>query len=94
MNKTAVVRARIQPELKEDVEAILAPLGLTVSDAISLFLHQIKLRQGLPFVLTLPEPNAVTRRTFENTDAGREVNAYPDLDTLFTTLDEATHAPD
>lgn len=94
MNKTAVVRARIQPELKEDVEAILAPLGLTVSDAISLFLHQIKLRQGLPFVLSLPEPNAVTRRTFENTDAGCEVNTYPDLDTLFITLDEAVHAPD
>jgi DNA-damage-inducible protein J len=94
MNKTAVVRARIQPELKDDVEAILSPLGLTLSDAIGLFLHQIKLRQGLPFALTLPEPNAVTRRTFENTDAGRDINTYPDLDTLFTALDEAVHAPD
>ena len=94
MNKTAVVRARIQPELKDDVEAILSPLGLTLSDAIGLFLHQIKLRQGLPFALTLPEPNAVTRRTFENTDAGRDINTYPDLDTLFTALDEAASAPD
>jgi DNA-damage-inducible protein J len=94
MNKTAVVRARIQPELKDDVEAILSPLGLTLSEAIGLFLHQIKLRQGLPFVLTLPQPNAVTRRTFENTDAGQDVNTYPDLDTLFTALDEAANAPD
>lgn len=94
MNKTAVVRARIQPELKNDVEAILSPLGLTLSEAVSLFLHQIKLRQGLPFALTLPHPNAVTRRTFEDTDAGRDIDTYPDLDALFTALDEATYAPD
>jgi DNA-damage-inducible protein J len=94
MNKTAVVRARIQPDLKDDVEAILSPLGLTLSDAIGLFLHQIKLRQGLPFTLTLPHPNAVTRRTFEDTDAGRDINTYPDLDTLFRALDEAVYAPD
>ena len=94
MNKTAVVRARIQPELKSEVEAILSPLGLTLSEAIELFLHQIKLKQGIPFTLTLTTPNAVTRRTFENTDAGRDLTTYTSLDELFTTLDEAVYAPD
>lgn len=94
MNKTAVVRARIEPELKSEVETILSPLGLTLSDAIALFMHQIKLRQGIPFTLTLATPNAVTRQTFENTNAGRDLNVYASLDEMFATLDEAVYAPD
>ena len=44
MLKTATIRARLSPTLKEEVEETLSTLGLTVSDAIQLMFHQIQLR--------------------------------------------------
>ncbi len=38
MTKTETVRARIEPELKRDAEAVLSELGLSTSEAITLFL--------------------------------------------------------
>ena len=43
----SVVRARIDPELKTDAEAIFRELGLTTTEAIRL--SQVRLRKGLPF---------------------------------------------
>ncbi len=60
MTKTETVRARIEPELKRDAEAVLSGLGLSTSEAITLFLRQVTLRQGLPFPVQLP--NAETRK--------------------------------
>ena len=54
MAKTATVQARIDPQLKETVEKILAQLKLSPSDAIKLFYRQIELNGGLPFDLKLP----------------------------------------
>ncbi len=53
--KTLTVRARVEPELKKETESILADIGLSTTEAIRLFLHQVRLRKGLPFSLTLPE---------------------------------------
>jgi DNA-damage-inducible protein J len=53
--KTETVRARIAPELKEESEKVLNGLGLSTTEAIRLFLYQVKLRKGLPFTLTLPD---------------------------------------
>jgi DNA-damage-inducible protein J len=53
--KTETVRARIDPELKRESESVLAGLGLSTTEAIRLFLYQVKLRKGLPFTLTLPD---------------------------------------
>ncbi len=55
MAKTAVVRARIEPELKQEAEAILRELGLTPTEAITLFYKQVALRRGLPFSVSYPE---------------------------------------
>ena len=55
MANTTTVHIRMDLELKENVEAILAQLGLTSSDAIKLFYKQIELNGGLPFELKVPE---------------------------------------
>ena len=52
--KTANLYARIEPDLKEQAEAILASLGVTSSNAITMFYKQIVLHRGLPFDVTLP----------------------------------------
>jgi len=53
MAKSAFVRARIEPELKENAEHILKDLGIRPSDAINMFYHQIERTGGLPFQSTL-----------------------------------------
>lgn len=52
-----VVRARVDPALKTDAEAVFEQLGLTTTDAIRLFLSQVRLRRGLPFPITMPSDN-------------------------------------
>jgi DNA-damage-inducible protein J len=54
MAKTATVRARIEPLLKQDVEKLFKEMGLTTTEAINLFYRQVKLRNGLPFSVVIP----------------------------------------
>ena len=55
MAKTANLYARIEPELKEQAESILASLGIPASSAINMFYKQIILQRGLPFDVKLPQ---------------------------------------
>ncbi len=71
MSKTTTVRARIEPELKHRAESIFHRLGLSASQAITIFCRQVELRGGLPFDVAIPK--AATRRTLESTDAGRDL---------------------
>ena len=59
MAKTANLYARIEPELKEQAEAILAALGIPASNAITMFYKQIILQRGIPFEMKLPERKPV-----------------------------------
>lgn len=70
MAKTATVQARIDPQLKENVEKILAQLELSSSDAIKLFYRQIELNGGLPFDLKLPAQVLAEQKLMEELDAG------------------------
>jgi len=51
MAKTAVVRARMEPELKLHAEAILESVGIKPSEAINMFYHQVEIAGGLPFTM-------------------------------------------
>ena len=52
--KSANLYARIEPDLKEQAEAILNSLGIQTSNAITMFYKQIVLQRGLPFEVKLP----------------------------------------
>jgi len=84
MRKSASIHARIQPELKEEAEALLKELGLNASQAITLFYQQIRLTRGLPFVVRMP--NETTRQTLDDTDAGKNLVYCRDAEDLFTRL--------
>jgi len=56
MEKTSTMNVRINPTLKAEAEAVLTQLGIPMSCAIDMFLHQIVLQQGIPFAVTLPKP--------------------------------------
>jgi DNA-damage-inducible protein J len=74
MGKTATIRARVEPELKRGAEAVLKKIGLTSSEAITLFLAQVKLRKGLPFPLRVP--NKETRRAIKEARARKNVETF------------------
>lgn len=84
MAKTAMIVARIEPELKADTEKILKKLGLSTTEAINLFLSQIRLRKGLPFEVKIP--NKTTTETLEKTDKGKELVKCKDADDVFKKL--------
>ncbi|MBC7474731.1 MAG: type II toxin-antitoxin system RelB/DinJ family antitoxin [Candidatus Sericytochromatia bacterium] len=61
MSKTSVVRARIEPKLKQEVEEILSELGISFSEAINIFAAQIKITNGIPFeIKRAKKPNKET----------------------------------
>ncbi len=66
---TTPVYARIDTNLKENAEAILAQLGITPSSAIQMMYSQIVLRRGMPFDLQLPAPTAIGTMTREELDS-------------------------
>ena len=55
MPKTAVITARVDPELKEEAEEIFSQIGLTTSQAITLYLRQVVNRRAIPFELAAPK---------------------------------------
>lgn len=85
MGKSAMIRARTDPDLKNRVEAIFGELGLTATEAINLFYRQICLRRGLPFEVVLPNPT--TRKTFKDTDRGKNLVQCQDADEMFRKLE-------
>ncbi len=84
MSKTATVRARIQPKLKEHAETIFHRLGMNATQAITLFYKQVELRDGLPFEVVIP--SGITKRTFDSTDEGQDLVVCEDADDMFEKL--------
>ena len=80
MLKTEVIHARIAPELKNSVETVLRKVGLSTTDAISLFFHQIVLNEGLPFAVRIP--NKETREAIMDAKAGINMRSYASIDAL------------
>jgi len=84
MIKTATVRARIQPTLKDRAEHVFNRLGLNPTQAITIFYRQVELRNGLPFDLAIP--TSTTRQTFDSTDAGHDMIVCKDAEDMFKKL--------
>ncbi len=57
---TSEIRSRIEPDLKDEAQAVLSRVGLNISDAIRLFLRQVVVARGLPFEVR-EYPNATTQ---------------------------------
>jgi len=84
MKKSSTIRARIEPDLKDRAEHIFHKLGLSTTQALTLFYRQVELRKGLPFDVAIP--NETTLRTFEETDSGRNMVLCDDADDMFKKL--------
>jgi DNA-damage-inducible protein J len=83
MAENSVVRARIDERIKEEATAVLAAMGLTVSDAFRLMMVRIAKDKALPF-----EPLVPNAETIEAMKAARrgEVVKAGSVDDLFASL--------
>ena len=87
MAKTTTIRARIEPKLKAEAEAVLAELGLTPSDAIRLLYHQVRLAKALPFEIAIERtPNAATRKALRDSKRGVGVKRFDNKEAFFRSL--------
>ena len=84
MAATEVVRARVDGRLKEEATAILAAMGLTVSDFVRIGLTRVVIEQGLPFEMRVP--NRLTVETLAKSERGEGIHRAEDAKTLFKDL--------
>lgn len=84
MTKSATARARLEPEVKEEAERILAECGLSASQGIGMFYRQVILHKGLPFpVQTF---NEETRRVLRESERGVGITQFDSAEALFEDL--------
>jgi DNA-damage-inducible protein J len=74
MAKSETIRARVEPGLKHDAEAVLDKLGMTPTEAITLFYKQVTLYRGLPFPIRMP--NATTRKALQEARSRRNIERF------------------
>jgi DNA-damage-inducible protein J len=65
MTKSANLHIRIDPETKTSAEQLFSQFGITVTDAVNMFLRQSLLVGGLPFELRQPRYNAETEAAMQ-----------------------------
>ena len=85
MTKTTMVTARVDPKLKHETEKVFKELGLTTTQAITLFYKQVNLRRGLPFAVELP--NAKTQAAIGDALGGYNLREAESVDSLFDDLE-------
>lgn len=91
MAKTATINMRVNPQVKADAESIFSSFGMTLTEAINVFLHKSVMEGGLPFDVRQPRYNAETEAAIrESRDimAGRmSAESYESVDDMFAALD-------
>ena len=97
MQKTANINLRIEPDIKAQAEAVFSSLGISVTDAINVFLHASIMEGGFPFQPKQPRYN---RETVMAMQEARDIMAgkvkekrYSSLNDILADMDaEDAHA--
>lgn len=85
--KSANVTARVQPEIKQQAEAVLEQIGLPVSVLIDTLYRQIIMTGGVPYSLTVPKLptrdgmtdeqfNAMMEKGYQQAKSGRSIPIF------------------
>lgn len=84
MAGNTIVRASVDEDIKNEAAAVLAEIGLTVSDAVRLLLICIANEKSLTFDPLIP--NAETVAAMDDARDGRNVRRFKNVDDLFEDL--------
>ncbi|NCT11478.1 MAG: type II toxin-antitoxin system RelB/DinJ family antitoxin [Rhodobacterales bacterium] len=85
MPKTATLTVRLDPKVKREAIKVFDKLGITASQAVTLYFSQVSAENGLPFRPHIP--NEETERIMEEAFAGTNLHAAKDIDDLFAQLE-------
>jgi len=91
MSKTATINMRIEPTIKAQAEDVFSSFGISVTDAINIFLHASIMEGGFPFQPKQPRYNRETllamQEAREIMDGKIEAKRYTSLSELMDEMD-------
>ena len=91
MTKTATINMRIEPAVKAQAEEVFSSFGISITDAINIFLHASIMEGGFPFQPKQPRYNKKTllamREARDIMDGKIKAKRYRSLDALLKDLD-------
>ena len=89
MAKTDTLHIRIEPSVKQRAEETLKDLGLSITEAINVFLNQVILNDGIPFEIRKPRYNKETIQAMEDTKNGKNLSkTFDNVNEMFEKLDK------
>jgi len=86
MAKTAALRIQLETHLKSEVEDIFRKLGISASEAVTLFYRSVMKKKNLPFEIE-DIPNAETLKVMRDTDEGKNLVECNDFDDFVKKLE-------
>jgi DNA-damage-inducible protein J len=84
MTRSAEIKFRTEPDLKAEVQAIFAEIGLSMSDALNLMLRRVRAEHGIPGAFKVPNPE--TRAAMVEDFSARKGQGYKNFQELLTAL--------
>ena len=89
MAKTDILHIRLEPSVKQRAEKTFNELGLSITDAINVFLNQVILHDGIPFEIRKPKFNKETIEAIEDAKKGKNLSkTFDNVDEMFEELDK------
>lgn len=85
MSKTDTLSIRIEPTLKKEVEDTLEYLGMNIADAVTIFLRQVVLNDGIPFEIKKPKYN---KETIDAINEVKEMLKNPEKYKSYNSIEE------
>ncbi len=82
--KSGFINARIEPKLKKNAEAVLDKIGLSTTDALTIFFKQVVAQKGMPFPVKVP--NRETIKAMRDAEAGRTESFSGTAEELFAQI--------
>lgn len=90
MSKSTIIQARVEPQLKIQVESVFEELGMNMSTAVTMFLKQVVLHQGLPFSVNIPNAETIEALKQAHSNIGKPAQ-YKSKEEFFENLLDGTH---
>lgn len=89
MAKTDTLHVRVEPSVKQKAEKTLNDLGLSITEAINVFLNQVILNDGIPFEIKKPKYNKATIQALEDTKNQKNLSkTFDNVDEMFEELNK------
>lgn len=73
MGRTSNIYIRVEPDIKQQAEAVLEKLGIPMSNAVSIFLRQVIMQNGLPFEVKIPDKKPLVLTNLSKEEFNQEM---------------------